>query len=114
MIAFEDKDLGVLYFEVADVAIDTKQGGLAPMTSKDMIGNFDYALKKVRDISQKLISSILDIPERPDEVECKIGFTFNMEAGIFIAKTSTEGNFEITLKWNKKNTANDNPKSDAS
>ena len=50
-------------------------------------------MKKINEVSQK-----------PDEIEVKLGLKFSVEAGAIIAKTSSEGNIEVTLKWTKGKT----------
>lgn len=102
IIKFNDADLGAIYFEVAEND-KLPKSGLTSMADDDAEGKFDQALGTIKGIARKLVAHIVDIPERPDEVECKIGIKFNVEAGIIIAKTSTEGNLEITLKWKKDN-----------
>jgi Trypsin-co-occurring domain 1 len=102
IIKFTDADLGDIYFEVNEKDSVPTRGGLEKIGANDGEGKFEKALDSIKGIASKLINAIVDIPKRPDEVECKIGVTFNVEAGVFIAKTSTEGNLEITLKWKKE------------
>jgi len=107
-IQFQDDELGVIYFEVEEANTSpTRSDGMTKVGDENTRGKFEDALKTVRGIAGKLIHQIASIPQSPDEVECKIGIKFNVEAGVIIAKTSTEGNMEITLKWKK------DPKSDS-
>ena len=39
---------------------------------------------------------------RPDEVTVEVGIKFVGEAGIVIARASTEANLVVTLKWTPK------------
>jgi len=97
IISFQDEDLGTIYFEVEPTSLPRE--GMTKVGDENAHGKFETALQTIRGIAGKLITQITSIPQRPDEVECKIGITFNVEAGVIIAKTSTEGNLEITLKW---------------
>jgi hypothetical protein len=40
----------------------------------------------------------------PDEIEAKIGIKLTAEAGAIIARTSAEGNIEITFRWSRNDT----------
>jgi hypothetical protein len=98
IISFEDAELGTIWIEVSSESGMPTQG-----TSKVGGGattpKFDDALATVRGIAGKIIGQITTLPNQPDEVECKIGIKFNAEAGVVLAKVSSEGNLELTLKW---------------
>lgn len=105
IIPFEDSELGTIWIEVSSES-NTPMGGTQKVGSDQNGHKFDNALGTIRGIAGKLISQITTLPNRPDEVECKIGIKFNAEAGVVIAKASSEGSLELTLKWkNEKNPA---------
>ena len=39
---------------------------------------------------------------KPDEVEIEFGVKLNAEAGALIARTGTEGHFQVTVRWSKE------------
>ena len=80
------------------------QGTVEVSSSNDLVvkstKKFSEALSTVKNISHKVIDSISGMTVRPDEIELKLGIKFSAEAGVVVAKTSTEGNIELTVKWN--------------
>lgn len=62
---------------------------------------FSDSLEVLKNVSTAVIAKLNDVKEdlRPDEVEVKVGLKFTAEAGAIIAKTSVEGNLEVTIKW---------------
>lgn len=98
IISLQDDELGPIWIEVSS---ESAVSGLG--TSKVGGGTtprkFDDALATVRGIAGKIIGQITTLSNQPDEVECKIGIKFNAEAGVVLAKVSSEGNLELTLKW---------------
>lgn len=98
IISFEADGLGPIWIEVSSesavsgLGTNKVGGGTTPQ-------KFDDALATVRGIAGKIIGQITTLPNQPDEVECKIGIKFNAEAGVVVARVSSEGNLELTLKW---------------
>ena len=104
IIPFEDAELGTIWIEVSsESAMPTR--GTSKVGSEATAKKFDDALATVRGIAGKIISQITTLPNRPDEVECKIGIKFNAEAGVVLAKVSSEGSLELTLKWKNEKPA---------
>jgi hypothetical protein len=62
---------------------------------------FGASLEVLKNVSTAVIAKLNDVAEdlKPDEVEVKVGLKFTAEAGAIIAKTSVEGNLEVTIKW---------------
>lgn len=101
IISIESDDLGTLYF--ASSTYELQVGGMTKMSGESV--KFEQALQTVKNVAQKVVNEIRSIEMMPDEVECKIGVTFDAEAGIVFAKVGTECNLELTLKWTKKEKA---------
>ena len=97
IIPFEDAELGTIWIEVSSESDIPTRGTEKVGGGSDQ--KFDDALATVRGIAGKIISQITTLPNRPDEVECKIGIKFNAQAGVVLAKVSSEGSLELTLKW---------------
>jgi Trypsin-co-occurring domain 1 len=103
IIPFEDAELGTIWIEVASESPEPARG-MSKVGGGATSQKFDDALATLRGIAGKIIGQITDLPNRPDEVECKIGIKFNAEAGVVLAKMSSEGSLELTLKWKNEKT----------
>lgn len=105
ILEFETED-GTILIEVED---DVSTGGLANISDSGFTRSkkkFEEALQMVNHVSNKVISQIKKIQDSPEEVCVKLGVKFSAEAGVVIAKSSTEGNLEIAITWKKQTNAN--------
>jgi hypothetical protein len=73
-------------------------GDKAYEKAKDKFGD---ALDTLEKVASNVVRKVRAIGESPHEVEVKLGLKFTAEAGAIIARTSAEGNLEVTLKWTK-------------
>jgi hypothetical protein len=62
-------------------------------------GEFSRALSRIKPTANELIASLRELARQPDEVEVEFGIKFAGQMGALIAKTSTEANFIVRLKW---------------
>jgi NTP-dependent ternary system trypsin peptidase co-occuring protein len=60
---------------------------------------FEQALSKIRPATEKVIATLRDLIQKPDEVEMEFGFSLSAEAGVIIASASTQANYRVTLRW---------------
>jgi hypothetical protein len=60
---------------------------------------FEHALSKIRPATEKVITTLRGLIQKPDEVEMEFGFSLSAEAGVVIASASTEANYRVTLRW---------------
>jgi hypothetical protein len=79
--------------------------------SEEQVGLFDRkskagkpqrladALDRVVPALGEVFTKITSLNIKPDDVELKIGIKFVGEAGVIIARASTEANLVVTLKW---------------
>lgn len=113
IIAIESDELGTLYFSTNDSRVDassttrgtskiTRSGDRSTPEADKTASTFEKSLETVKKVAQKVVANIRSIDAMPDEVECKIGVTFNSEAGVVFAKVGSECNLELTLKWTKE------------
>jgi len=68
----------------------------------------EKSFKTIKHVAEGAIASINDLVEKPDELEVKIGLKLTGEANAVIAKSSLEGNIEVTIKWTKNSTTKNN------
>jgi hypothetical protein len=61
---------------------------------------FEQALSKIRPATEKVITTLRGLVQKPDEVEMEFGFSLSAEAGVIIACASTQANYRVTLRWN--------------
>ncbi|MEO0384598.1 MAG: CU044_2847 family protein [Pseudomonadota bacterium] len=57
------------------------------------------AINSVRPAVDDLVAAFGSLARQPDELEIEFGLKLNGEVGALIAKTSTEANFSVTVKW---------------
>jgi Trypsin-co-occurring domain 1 len=65
--------------------------------------SLDAALSVVNPVAKKLIRCLRSgLPEEADEIEVKFGLKLSTQAGVVFAAAGAEVNFEVKMKWNKK------------
>lgn len=65
-------------------------------------GKFESAMGTLKTVATAVMEKLSNITNAPDQVEVKVGLKFNIEAGVIIARTSTEGNLSVTMRWDNK------------
>ena len=60
---------------------------------------FEHALSKIRPATEKVITTLRGLIQKPDEIEMEFGFSLSAEAGVIIASASTQANYRVTLRW---------------
>jgi len=88
------------------VEVDEPTSGLVPAASHGQVvaqaqEGFDDALEAVRPIASKLLDTLRDLAEEPDEVAVEFGINLGFKAGVVIASGSTGANFKVALKWTR-------------
>lgn len=96
------------------VEVDEPSSGLVPAASPGEVvahaqERFDDALEAVRPIAAKLLDTLRDLAEEPDEVDVEFGLNLGFKAGVVIASGSTGANFKIALKWTRPRQAAKSP-----
>lgn len=111
IMSIESNELGTLYFMSGDYNIIKSEKAsiegddLIPIDQdggEKAVAKFESSLKTVKEVALKIVENIRSIEMMPDELECKIGVTFDTEVGVIFAKVGTECNLELTLKWIKE------------
>ena len=60
---------------------------------------FEQALSKIRPATEKVITTLRGLAQKPDEIEMEFGFSLNAAVGVVIASASTGANYKVTLRW---------------
>ena len=71
-------------------------------TVHDVQVRLEDALADVGKVAKKAVHAFQEKmanAARPDEIEIHFGIKFGTEAGAFIAKTSLEGQLNVTMRW---------------
>jgi hypothetical protein len=61
--------------------------------------SFEQALKKIRPATEKVITTLRDLIQKPDGIEMEFGFSLSAGTGVIIASASTQANYRVTLRW---------------
>ncbi|AWS41658.1 CU044_2847 family protein [Streptosporangium sp. 'caverna'] len=64
--------------------------------------SFENALVNVRDAASSALQQFRTMATPPDEVEIQFGIKLSASAGAVIAKTGTEGHFDVKIKWQRE------------
>lgn len=78
----------------------TQAGAVQKMAEKTR-QEFNDAVNLAKSMAGQAYSRLKEMEVAPDEVQIKLGIKFQAEAGAVIAKTSAEGQMEVTVKWSK-------------
>jgi uncharacterized protein YfcZ (UPF0381/DUF406 family) len=97
------KNKGGFNIEVHEIS---SSGGRTKVGAGTTVANktaeqMDEAIGVAKQVAGQAAQQLQTMDHRPDEVQLKLGLKFVVEAGVIIAKTSTEGNLEITLTWKR-------------
>lgn len=104
----EDGSKDFVYIEV-----DQKVSTSKPTPIDDRIGLRDgitqratqslgEALSVIRPVANAIVARVKSLSEPADEVTVKFAIKMSAEIGAIVASGNTEANYEITLKWSKK------------
>ncbi len=101
--------------EVVEILIEVDEPSTAPWTPYEydtmrgdqpeaQSGAFKKGMRLIRACAEQVADTVRKVrtAARPDEVEVKFGVKLTGETGALIAKTGTEAQMEVTLKWTEK------------
>jgi Trypsin-co-occurring domain 1 len=75
------------------------RGGLARDLIERSSRTLDDAISQVKPAAVALVTTLTDLPKRPDELTVTFGIGLSGAAGAFIASTAATANITITLTW---------------
>ncbi len=61
--------------------------------------SFEQAVKKIRPATEKVMATLRDLIQKPDEIEMEFGFSLSAGSGVIIVSASTQANYRVTLRW---------------
>ncbi len=79
-------------------------GGPADAVTEGVTDLFSRGMKLIRTCAEKVSETVRQVSgdARPQEGEVKFGVKLSGETGAIIAKTGTEAQMEVTLRWTEK------------
>lgn len=78
-----------------------RPGDIAQRASETL----EAAIEKIKPATESVIHQLRNLNLKPDEITIEFGIKMSVEAGAFIASTSGEANFQISMKWAKEKEA---------
>jgi hypothetical protein len=73
--------------------------GWHPVGAREIVGQVRSAVGPAIDAARAVLEKAKEA--RPNHIEVKFGVKVNGEANWLVAKAAAEGNFEITLSWER-------------
>jgi hypothetical protein len=74
--------------------------GFVPATPDEFVGRVRTAMGPIVEAAKEVLAQAR--AAAPDDIEVKFGVKVTGTMTWVVAKASTEGNFEVTLKWRRK------------
>jgi hypothetical protein len=104
LVEFPFEGGGSVFVEVDEVRSDgALRRGLGPT---ELISKADAtveaAFARVKPAAVALVQGLRDLVDAPDEIQVSFGIRLSGEVGAVIAKTSADANFEVVMRWHKK------------
>lgn len=108
IVEFPLEDGDSIFVEVDEPAqTDSRIGipddriGISDRIFQKSTQSFESAFKSVKPIANAILNKVNSLNQPADEVEVKFGIRITVGLGAVVASSSSEVNYEITLKWNR-------------
>lgn len=104
---FVQYELGDGSVVVAEVDVPEAEQGTARVSRRrdgvvqQSVQRFEETAIVARQAAVALLDDLRDIPERPSQVTVSFGLKLSLAMGAVIASSSAEGNFGVTLTWDR-------------
>src|SRR5260370_22618805 len=101
LVEFKMEDGGTMVVEVdePETSGTTRASRRPSEIAEEAKETFEQALSKIRPATEKVITTLLGLAHKPDEIEMEFGFNMSAAAGVVIASASTGANYKVTLRW---------------
>ena len=104
-IEFQLEDGDSVFVEIIDHEMEVGMEKVAQ--KKEIISkaeiSFEAALDRIKPIANIVINKLREMKKSVDEIEVQFGLKMNAKAGVVVASTGLEANYNIKLKWSNKN-----------
>jgi hypothetical protein len=80
--------------------VDPAPGFVAATSADEVVGRVREAIRPAIEAAREVLAQVRE--SAPDQVEVKFGVKATGTMNWLVAKAATEGNFEITLSWQRR------------
>ncbi|MET7606611.1 CU044_2847 family protein [Streptomyces avermitilis] len=99
LVRFETEDGSAMVVEVEDTAPGLENVSRDDNGVLEASRRLDQILSGARPTIEALLGLLRQLA--PDEYEVEFGIKLNAEAGVVVAKTASEGHFNVRLAWQR-------------
>jgi hypothetical protein len=85
--------------EVTDDEQRLQRVGRAGTVVRESAETLEQALRRVKPAVAAVLGQVRDLATPPDTVKVEFGVKLTAEAGVVIAKATSEANFKLSLEW---------------
>ncbi|MEV5549163.1 CU044_2847 family protein [Streptomyces sp. NPDC052309] len=86
-----------------DVYEPVRRRGQDADTTANAVGDtLRRAVDRVRPAAQDVLDSLRSMPQAPDRVALEFGVKLSADAGVVLARASTEAHFKVLLEWERQ------------
>ena len=89
---------GSVCVEVVD-SRDQEESRVGRTVVESATRTFEQVLDEIRPVAHAVATRLRSAVDSPDELSVEFGFRLTAEAGAIIARTASEGHFQISLTW---------------
>lgn len=98
----EDGNTVLMEVDSAPTAGSPTRGlGAREITTK-ATQTFEDALEKIRPAAEAVITKLRDLSVPPEQIEVEFGIKLSADVSAYIASSSAEANFKVTLTWKRQ------------
>ncbi|MFF9114431.1 CU044_2847 family protein [Streptomyces massasporeus] len=73
-----------------------------PETAEGATGTLREAVDHVRPAAQDVLDSLRAMPQAPDRVTLEFGVKLGADAGVVLARVSSEAHFKVLMEWERQ------------
>jgi hypothetical protein len=93
------EDGSTILVEVSDDEQRLERVGRIGTVVRNSAETLEEALRRVRPAVTAVLNQARSLASPPDKVKVEFGVKLTAEAGVVIAKATTEANFKLSLEW---------------
>ncbi|BCJ48192.1 hypothetical protein GCM10010168_25520 [Actinoplanes ianthinogenes] len=92
-------DGGTVLVEVPDEPGSLENAGRTAEMISNASDTLHKAIDRVRPAAAAIRDSMLGMPDPPDRIAVEFGVKVTVDAGVVVAKATSEANFTVHLEW---------------
>jgi len=99
VLAMPLDDGGTVLVEVSGTPSGVERVGRVGDVVRDTAETLQQALARIRPAAAAVLDSVRGMAPAPDKVKVEFGVTLTAEAGVVVARATSEANFKVTAEW---------------